>query len=85
MKSTCHLVNTPVVLQVGVEQVLQVVVQTEGDEEAVEVEAKGRAVLRDRWGRSHHPSTLSQPPHQLLQVCQLLRDEQTSPGGKTQT
>lgn len=32
--------HTPVVLQVGVEQVLQVVIQTEVDEEAVKVEAE---------------------------------------------
>lgn len=42
--------DAPVVLQVGVEQVLQAVVQAEGDEEAVEVEAEGGAVLRDGWG-----------------------------------
>lgn len=81
MKRVCG--HTPVVLQVGVEQVLQAVVQAEGDEEAVEVEAEGGAVLRDGWGRGHHTSTLSKPPQQLLQVCQLLRDEQTPPGGKT--
>lgn len=40
--------HTPVVLQVGVEQVLEAVVQAEGDEEAVEVEAQRGAVLRDR-------------------------------------
>lgn len=73
-------VHTPVVLQVGVEQVLQAVVQAEGDEEAVEVQAERGAVLRDGWRWRHHPSTLSQPPQQLLQVCQLLRDEQTPPG-----
>ncbi len=71
-------------LQVAVEQVLQAVVQAEGDEEAVKVEAEGVAVLRNRGRRSHHPPTLSQPPQQLLQVCQLLWDEQTSPGEKTQ-
>lgn len=37
-------------LQVGVEEVLQVVVLAEGDEQAVEVEAKRGAVLRDGWG-----------------------------------
>lgn len=36
-------------LQVGVEQVLQAAVQAEGDEEAVEVQAEGGAVLRDGW------------------------------------
>lgn len=67
-------------LQVGVEEVLQVVVLAEGDEQAVEVEAKRGAVLRDRWGRGHHSSTLSKSPQQLLQVLQFVRDEHTSPG-----
>lgn len=67
-------------LQVAVEQVLQAVVQAEGDEDAVEVQTQGGAVLRNRRRCSHHSSTLSQPPQQLLQVGQLLRDEQTFSG-----
>lgn len=75
--------DPPVVLQVGVEQVLQAAVQAEGDEGAVEVQAERRAVLRDGWTRGHHSSTLRKPPQKLLQVCQLLRDEQASPAAET--
>ena len=70
------------VLQVGVEQVLQAAVQAEADEQAVEVEAEEGAVPRDGGRRGHHPPSLSQPPQQLLQICQLLRDEQAPPGGE---
>lgn len=69
------------VLQVGVEEELQVVVLAEGDEAAVEVQAGRGAGLRNGWRGAHHSPTLSQPPQQLLQIRQLVRDEDAPPGG----
>lgn len=75
---------SPVVLQVAVEQVLQTVIQAEGDEEAVQVETERRAILRDRRRGRHHSSALSESPQQLLQVGQLLWDEHSSSGQQVQ-
>lgn len=52
------------------------------DEAGVEVMALGGAVLGHGGACLHHPSSLAQPPQQLLKVRHLCLDEHPSPGGE---
>ena len=61
-------------LQVGVKEVLQVVVQTVGDKVGVELWANREVVSGGRGGVTHHSPHLDQTTHQQIKLLPLCKD-----------